>query len=184
MANYCSKCGTRIAEDSRFCPKCGAPVETGGPDVRGGPAARRQGLSAGAVAGIIVGAVLVAALALFVFFRFMLPSRADGGQTGVSSPPEEEPSQPAQAAAAPGQDPQFAYLRGLDMTFDQLAEEGYFAGDELGDAQLYTFNRFGDEAQFVMAREGLSGESVPAGRNLISHLPAPLPPAPRARRMI
>ncbi len=162
MANYCSKCGTRIAEDSRFCPKCGAPVETGGPDVRGGPAARRQGLPAGAVAGIIVGAGLVAALALFVFFRFMLPSRADGGQTGVSSPPEEESSQPAQAAAVPGQDPQFAYLRGLDMTFDQLAEEGYFAGDELGDAQLYTFNRFGDEAQFVMAREGLSGESVPA----------------------
>lgn len=161
MANYCTKCGARISEGSKFCTKCGAALGTASArDVQSAPAARKQGLSGGAVAGIVIGAVLVAALALFVFFRFMLPSKAD--ETAESAPPEGESSQPTEAAGAvPGQDPQFAYLRGLDMTFDQLAEEGYFAGDELEDAQLYTFNRFGDEAQFVLAMEGLSGESVP-----------------------
>ncbi len=30
MVNYCSKCGTRLPDNVKYCPNCGAPVSASG----------------------------------------------------------------------------------------------------------------------------------------------------------
>lgn len=151
----------QLSENCRFCTKCGKPVEAGAPlQYQRNPPVRKKSSSAGVIVGIAAGMIMLVGIALFLFWFLgnsslpFLPKAPAADAT---------PTVPAGTAAAvvPGQDPQFAYLRGLDLTFDELADEGYFTGDELEGAQLYTFNRFGDEAQFVMATEGLNGGSVP-----------------------
>lgn len=170
MALFCTKCGTRIAEDSRFCTKCGMLVETETPQQYRPqyqaqyqpqyprPPVRKKNSSAGLVVGIAAGVIMLAGIVLFLFWflgNSSIPflSRDPAADVAPTAPADD---------AVPGEDPEFAYLRGLDLSFDELADEGYFAGDRLDGAQLYTFNRFGDEAQFVMATEGLDGGSVPA----------------------
>lgn len=124
------------------------------------------------IIGIACGAVvLVVAAVLALFFLGLLPfGQSDIGDDTISREFSEDISQdesslssalPASASVAPGQDPDFSYLQGLDMTFDQLAEDGYFtAGDFEGDP-AYTFNRFGEEASFAFAKDKLTGESRP-----------------------
>jgi hypothetical protein len=64
---YCSKCGTEIPEGSRFCPKCGQPVEYAErvyePEVRESvrPTARTPAAPVGSDA---TGAIVVGVLAL------------------------------------------------------------------------------------------------------------------------
>lgn len=74
---YCSNCGSKIDDDSLFCPNCGtrtaasgAPVSTPVPPVQAEtpePAAPKKKLSKGVLIGIIAGAAaVVAAVVLLV----------------------------------------------------------------------------------------------------------------------
>lgn len=177
MAKFCTQCGAPIPDDSSFCTSCGTPVQQdSAPGQAQQPVYNQPGNAPyastftqqapakskrGPVIAIVcsaVGVVVILAVVLLILFR-----RSDDGET-TSEPVSESSSSSVEAVApavVPGQDPQFSCLRGLDLTFDQLADEGYFTGDEVEGGQLYTFNRFGDEAQFLMATEGLSGESLP-----------------------
>jgi len=65
------------------------------------------------------------------------------------------------ASVAPGQDLPVNGLRGLDLTFSQLSDEGYSVGEALDGNQLYTFDRFGDQVEFVMPGQTVSGDSRP-----------------------
>ncbi len=60
-----------------------------------------------------------------------------------------------------GRDPSFTYLKGLDMTFNQLAEDGYFSGESFNGNPTYTFNRIGKEVRFAFREEGLDNKRKP-----------------------
>lgn len=169
MAKFCAHCGAPLPNGSGFCNQCGAPVQQLQQQPQQGsysqpaypqyPAPRKK-----KVWPLVLGAsaAVTGALGIVAAFFLVRPSPTDA--VPISSIAEET-APPAESAAAapvvPGQDPQFSCLRGLDMTFDQLADEGYFPGEKLESNQLYTFNRFGDQAQFVMAADNLTGESQP-----------------------
>lgn len=171
MTKFCARCGAPLSDGSSFCPKCGTPTQenpqppppntspypAGYPQPYPLPSRKSKWPLVAAALSIICALATVAMFLLRVIFS---STTEDDGASLLS----EEPMSSASSLttnAVPGQDPQFAYLRGLELTFDQLAEEGYSSGDTLGDNQLYTFNRFGDQAQFVMATGDLTGESLP-----------------------
>lgn len=189
MSKFCAKCGAPIPEGDRFCSVCGTSViqnnvrkmpdaVTQKPEVfMQNPYIVTQKQDGGKeklalIIGITCGAaVLIIAAVLALFFMGVLPfGRSESGEEPVSRDVSEDVSQdgsgtssslPASVSVVPGQDPDFSYLQGLDMTFDQLAEDGYFTADDFEDRPTYIFNRFGDEACFAFAKEGLTGESRP-----------------------
>lgn len=150
----------------------GAPVIPNGgiPAIQNGGNIKREGgkKKLGLIIGIVCGVVVLAiAAVLALFFLDLLPFvHPDVGGDTVSREVSEDGSDlssvvPASATVAPGQDPDFSYLKGLDMTFDQLAEDGYFTAGDFEGNTTYTFNRFGDEARFAFAKDKLTGESRP-----------------------
>ena len=52
-------------------------------------------------------------------------------------------------------------LRGLDLTFDQLSDEGYAPGRIEDGNRIYIFDRFGDDVEFIMPSENPEGYSQP-----------------------
>ena len=59
---YCTKCGSEIPEDAKFCPKCGAPVHAGEmgmqPDTSPGKKKKRKPLLIGGIV-VVAGIVLL-----------------------------------------------------------------------------------------------------------------------------
>ena len=98
---FCGKCGTMVADGSTFCTKCGAPLvqprtqpdayqeQLGAFELEyaaDGVVAQKAGMSAAAIAGIVIGAIAVIAVVVVIAMRF----------TGFG---------PFANSAQPGQDP-------------------------------------------------------------------------------
>lgn len=171
MTEFCTNCGAPIPEGNQFCSACGAPVFQGDVMKKQNGGKKPKALAIGIACGVVV---LIIAVILAIFFLDLLPfgksdgidDRDDSSDESISRDvSQDESSEPSAVLASdsvvPGQDPAFSYLRGLEMSFDQLAEEGYYTADDFDGNQTYTFNRFGDEARFAFAKEGLTGESRP-----------------------
>ncbi len=78
---YCSKCGTEIDKDVRFCPKCGAPVSGEGKAehrTRGAEAKKQEACfgppgSGGGLWGAISFAVFIIGIAILMIFNYFWP---------------------------------------------------------------------------------------------------------------
>jgi zinc ribbon protein len=111
----CAQCGTELPADSRFCARCGHPVETavpatpavaatpapGAPAAPGAIAAPRKGVSplvvlaiAGAVVALVLFLVVIAGGAYFLLTRSSGPPRQAGPVPAPPSP--ARPSAPQQ----------------------------------------------------------------------------------------
>ena len=162
---FCPKCGSEIAEGSAFCGKCGAPVgaQAGGSAPVGGaqgaasgsagagaPTPKRSGAKIGAIAAVVVVAVvLIAGFATNWF-----------GLAGVQ--PKEAVEVPAASQSADGQ-------QDANTVDGQGADIGENAGDAQGDSQAagaavkseveaYTW----DELSQISAEIGAAGDETAA----------------------
>ena len=162
---FCPKCGSEIAEGSAFCGKCGAPVgaQAGGSAPVGGaqgaasgsagagaPTPKRSGAKIGAIAAVVVVAVvLIAGFATNWF-----------GLAGVQ--PKEAVEVPAASQSADGQ-------QDANTVDGQGADIGENAGDAQGDSQAagaavkseveaYTW----DELSRISAEIGAAGDETAA----------------------
>lgn len=73
---YCSKCGTKLKEDAKFCPKCGTPtVPRAAKPASGIPGERRRPMSSLAIVLIVllVAVVVVGAVAAGLLLRGWRP---------------------------------------------------------------------------------------------------------------
>lgn len=78
---YCSKCGTEIDKDVKFCPKCGAPVSLEGKAelrARGAEAKKKEACfgppgSGRGLWGAISLAVFIIGLAILMIFNYFWP---------------------------------------------------------------------------------------------------------------
>lgn len=137
-----------------------APNNGGGK--RGG--SKTAAIVVGVVCGVVVLGIAAAAALFFLGFLNFGPFSGDEGVSPSSiGGPETSSDLPASFSAAAGEDPDFDYLRGLDMTFEELATDGYDFGEEYDSGRTYLFRSFGQEAGFVFAGPGPEVRSQPLG---------------------
>lgn len=150
-----------------YRPPVPQPANTGGKKQGGG---KKTALIIGIVCG---AAVLLIAAFLALYFMGLLPfGPSDGEESSSSVSSELEDSDasselssdvPASVSVTAGEDPELEHLKGLDMTFGELAEGGYEFGEDFDGNRTYIFKGLGKEAGFIFVREGPDGKSLPLG---------------------
>lgn len=112
---YCSTCGSKISDDARFCPLCGAATSAGVGGQAPGPSPATSGaqgsrgdlgsqvrrarrLSLAALSPTVLGLLIaffvlttVAVAAALIYFNIYLPSQQQGGEQAPAEQPVDAP---------------------------------------------------------------------------------------------
>lgn len=159
---YCSTCGSKISDDARFCPVCGAATSAGVGSSAAGPvpaASNAQGtrgdlgsqvkrarrLSLAALSPTVLGLLIaffvlttVAVAAALIYFNIYLPSQRQGGEQGQAeqaAEPTVEESESEQISDASAFDSKLtAYREALSSGWQ--VDAGSVDDDVAGVAEL------------------------------------------------
>lgn len=153
---YCRKCGTACKPGTRFCAKCGAPMEQ--EEVSGNRTGKKNGGNKGLLILLIVLGILILVLGTTITVR-LVRDRSDrggesvtaseaesGGETedktdpvgGVQQPGTEEPGAEQSDGSQPGTNPD---QQGTDPQSPSGGTEGTSQGSEDLVRDFYTFVR-------------------------------------------